>query len=126
MNHIIYSLTQYFERQDWQTAIARLNDEPGIVVVETGKADGDYYVRGLRDDYARQPEDVIGQAFIEEYPVKRRLFWARENNPQIIKQSKSPKVFLMFFIRYWYYISNNSTNKKFNNSQIPKFKQSKN
>lgn len=66
---ITYSLFEYLEYKDWKTAVTRLNNEPGIVVIDAGKSEGDYFVRGLRDVYAEQPGEVIGQEFTDKYPV---------------------------------------------------------
>lgn len=47
------------ELSKWQAIVSHLQNEPGIVILDDGKSDGSYVVRGMRDPLARQPEEII-------------------------------------------------------------------
>jgi len=46
------------EMSKWQTIVEGLQNEPGIVILDEGKHDGTYTLRGLRDPLAKQTEEV--------------------------------------------------------------------
>ncbi len=47
------------EKRRWEGYVERLRNEPGIVVVETGKREGKHFLSGLRDPLARDPQLVM-------------------------------------------------------------------
>ena len=49
----------------WAGYIARLRDQPGIVVTEQGKRDGKFFIAGLRDPLAADPRALLGAAQID-------------------------------------------------------------
>lgn len=48
----------YWHYWHWQNYLARLNSEPGIVVTRTGSQNGKYFVAGLLDPLAINPEEI--------------------------------------------------------------------
>lgn len=48
------------ERRQWESVVASLNQEPGIVIVDHRRGDDAYIVMGLKDPLARDPEEVLG------------------------------------------------------------------
>lgn len=46
------------ERTRWNDYLAKLRNEPGIVVTDAGRQGGKYFVSGLRDPLARDPSDL--------------------------------------------------------------------
>ncbi|MCA9187272.1 MAG: hypothetical protein R3E01_32630 [Pirellulaceae bacterium] len=44
---------------DWLQFLKQLRDEPGVVVTESGRDSAGYFVRGLRDPLARDPEKLL-------------------------------------------------------------------
>jgi len=50
----------YDKKTQWNTALDRLYQEPGLAVTSTDKVQGRYIVRGLRDELARDPVQVVG------------------------------------------------------------------
>ncbi len=48
------------ERNRWNDYVALLDAEPGLVVTESGRAGGKWFVQGLRDPLARDPMTVLG------------------------------------------------------------------
>jgi len=49
------------ERNRWESYLARLDEEPGLVVTGQAREDGRFVVRGLRDPLARRPEELLGE-----------------------------------------------------------------
>jgi hypothetical protein len=49
------------EYRRWEKFIEQLSQEPGLVVLESGRRDGRFHVRGLRDPLARDPATLISQ-----------------------------------------------------------------
>ncbi|MCH8962187.1 MAG: OmpA family protein [Bacteroidetes bacterium] len=49
------------ERIRWNDYLARLDAEPGLVVTESGRSGGDWYVRGLRDPLAQDPVALLAE-----------------------------------------------------------------
>ncbi len=53
------------EKRRWDGYVERLKSEPGIVVAETGARDGKYFLSGLRDPMARDPQAVMQEHQID-------------------------------------------------------------
>jgi OOP family OmpA-OmpF porin len=47
------------ERLQWNEYLDRLSAEPGIIVVSSGRRNGQFFVRGLRDPLARDPDTLL-------------------------------------------------------------------
>ena len=56
-------------RWRWEAYLDRLKAEPGLVVVSTGKEDGKYIIRGLRDPLAADPIAVLRETPISPEQV---------------------------------------------------------
>jgi OOP family OmpA-OmpF porin len=50
------------ENNRWNNYLKSLSEQPGILVTETGKRNGKYYVIGMRDPLAVEPNSLIEQA----------------------------------------------------------------
>lgn len=50
------------ENNRWNNYLKSLSEQPGILVTETGKRNGKYYVRGMRDPLAVEPNSLIEEA----------------------------------------------------------------
>jgi len=57
----------------WSTYVARLRAEPGIVITETGKSDGKWLIRGLRDPLAIDPRVILDESSID--PARVTAYW---------------------------------------------------
>jgi outer membrane protein OmpA-like peptidoglycan-associated protein len=49
----------------WDSFIERLRNEPGIVVTENGRRGGKYFLSGLRDPLARDPQAILRESKID-------------------------------------------------------------
>ncbi len=50
------------ENTRWQAYLRRLSSEPGLMVIESGKRGGQFYVIGLRDPHATPPSSLLAEA----------------------------------------------------------------
>jgi outer membrane protein OmpA-like peptidoglycan-associated protein len=57
-----WGLLAWRQYDRWSRYLATLRQEPGIVVISTGRAGGKYAVSGLRDPLARDPAQMLAQA----------------------------------------------------------------
>ena len=55
----------------WQSYLSRLETEPGIVITETGKRGGKFFVAGLHDPLAIDPRSILGA---EGMPSSGKVF----------------------------------------------------
>ncbi len=62
----------------WDNYLEKLHKEPGIVVTETDKRSGKYYVFGLRDMLASDPVELLKESQIE--PDKVKFDWELYNS----------------------------------------------
>jgi len=62
-----FSIREYMR---WTDYLDRLHREPGIVITETKKSSGKYYMFGLRDPLSEDPVKILGEAKLEEDKVK--------------------------------------------------------
>ncbi|WP_299410328.1 OmpA family protein [Acaryochloris sp. IP29b_bin.148] len=61
------------EQHQVQSFVNQLNQEPGIVVLQTTKQDGQYTISGLKDPLAAQPTNLITQTDLD--PEKIQFVW---------------------------------------------------
>jgi OOP family OmpA-OmpF porin len=60
------------ERSRWRSFLTALQNEPGVVVVESGVRGGTRFVNGLRDPLARDPEVVRAEAGLGASRIETR------------------------------------------------------
>ncbi|MDF5728219.1 MAG: OmpA family protein [Rhizonema sp. PD38] len=58
----IWSFFGIRDQLRWNTFLEKLNSQPGIVVVQVGKQHGKYFISGMRDPLAVDPNTLIAQA----------------------------------------------------------------
>jgi OOP family OmpA-OmpF porin len=70
------------ERRRWSAYVDALRVEPGMVVVDSGRRGGGYFVTGLRDPLARDPEALLAPAGFRPEQVQSRweLYQALQPN----------------------------------------------
>ena len=76
-------LRQAEERQ-WQAYVARLRDEPGIVVTQSEVRDGKFILSGLRDPLAIDPLSLLGEAGIDPARVEAQFDPYQGLEPQFV------------------------------------------
>jgi outer membrane protein OmpA-like peptidoglycan-associated protein len=58
----VWGLLAWRQQTRWSRYLAALRQEPGIVVISTGRSEGKYAVSGLRDPLARDPLQMLGES----------------------------------------------------------------
>ncbi len=74
------------EMSKWQTIVAHLQSEPGVVVLDEGKKDGIYMVRGLRDPLAKQPEEITHAVSLFKPAIKWDWQSYYSTEPEILRK----------------------------------------
>lgn len=69
---IVWGFFAWRSARRWDAYLSRLKNEPGIVVTETGKSGGKYFVNGLRDPLARDPATLLPEANVDQADVVSR------------------------------------------------------
>jgi outer membrane protein OmpA-like peptidoglycan-associated protein len=75
---------QWQEARRWDTYVAHLRTEPGIVVTETGRRDGKFVISGLRDPLAVDPEQGLRAVEINPKDVIQQWAPYQAFDPQIV------------------------------------------
>lgn len=57
------------DRQRWETYLEALNTEPGIVITKAGKRNGKFFLLGLRDPLAKDPNKILKETHISQKTV---------------------------------------------------------
>jgi outer membrane protein OmpA-like peptidoglycan-associated protein len=61
----IWGALAYRDYRRWNGYVQTLRNEPGLVVISTGRSHGKYAVAGLRDPLARDPRELLQQTQID-------------------------------------------------------------
>ena len=72
------------EERQWQAYVARLRDEPGIVVTQSEARDGKFILSGLRDPLAIDPLSLLGEAGIDPARVEAHFDPYQGLEPQFV------------------------------------------
>lgn len=75
---------QEAKQRSWDGYVARLRAQPGIVVTEAGRSDGEFFVAGLRDPLAADPQSMLRQASIDPATVLSRWVPYVALDPQFV------------------------------------------
>jgi OOP family OmpA-OmpF porin len=65
----VWGILAWRQNARWSRYVAALRQEPGIVVISTGRSGGKYVVNGLRDPLARNPRQLLAQADLTDADV---------------------------------------------------------
>ena len=57
------------DKRRWDVYVARLRNEPGIIVADTGTQGGKYFLSGLRDPLARDPQLMLQESHVDQRSV---------------------------------------------------------
>jgi OOP family OmpA-OmpF porin len=84
---VIWAFFNRREQWRWDDYIAKLKSTPGIVVVETGKQDGKFFVAGLRDPLAANPNNILReQTELDPNSVTSRWDRYQALDPQFVNE----------------------------------------
>ncbi|MEM7401449.1 MAG: OmpA family protein [Pseudomonadota bacterium] len=77
---IAWWLYSYIEENKWNKVVTNLQSEPGIVVLNHHKEDGEYIVNGLLDPLAKNPDEIIAndQKFAGKVQLNMESYYSNE------------------------------------------------
>lgn len=68
----------------WDAYVERLKSEPGVVVTDEGKRGGKYFISGLRDPLARDPQTLLQEAKVDPSNVVSRFEPFQAMSPEFV------------------------------------------
>jgi outer membrane protein OmpA-like peptidoglycan-associated protein len=69
----------------WDAYVEKLKSEPGVVVTDVGERDGKYYVAGLIDPLARDPQQLMPEAKVDPADVSMRWQPFQAMSPEFVE-----------------------------------------
>jgi len=72
------------ERQRWAGFVERLGAEPGIVITESGKRSGKFFVAGLRDPLAIEPTTLLSEFKLKRENIATRWEPYQALGPELV------------------------------------------
>jgi len=69
---LLWGFFAFRNARRWNALVDQLKNEPGIVVVEAGELQGKYFISGLRDPLARDPQMILREANIDPQEIITR------------------------------------------------------
>ncbi|MGH1537793.1 MAG: OmpA family protein [Gammaproteobacteria bacterium] len=75
-----------FEQNKWQNIVNQLQAEPGIVVLNHYKHNGEYIVDGMRDTYSVDPEEIVAAHQSFDGTVKWNMQSYYSNEDDIVRK----------------------------------------
>ncbi|MGB7924953.1 MAG: OmpA family protein [Pyrinomonadaceae bacterium] len=82
---VVWGFFAWRSARRWDAYVDRLKSEPGVVVTETGKRDGKYFVAGLRDPLARDPQQLMPEAKVDPADVTSRWQPFQAMSPEFVE-----------------------------------------
>lgn len=68
----------------WNAYVERVKNEPGVVVTDTGTRDGKYFIGGLRDPLARDPQALLAETKVDPNKVVSRFEPFQAMSPEFV------------------------------------------
>jgi OOP family OmpA-OmpF porin len=81
---LVWAFFAWRSARRWDAYVERLKNEPGIVITETGKREGKYFVNGLRDPLARDPAALLPEARLDALDVVGRWQPFQAMSPEFV------------------------------------------
>lgn len=69
---VVWGVFAWRDARRWDAYVERVKNEPGIVVTDVGREQGKYFIGGLRDPLARDPQTFLEQAKVDPAEVASR------------------------------------------------------
>ncbi|MER8706055.1 OmpA family protein [Mesorhizobium sp. M1088] len=70
--------------QRWQTYVSRLGTQPGIIVAEQKVRDGQFYIAGLRDPLAADPQSLLAGTQVDPARVHSQWQFYQSLDPEFV------------------------------------------
>ena len=82
----LVALSFFFVRDNmyWKEYVQKLNNQAGIVILETGRQDGKWFVRGMRDPLAMPTDSLLAETNLEPESVQELWTPYKDLSPEIL------------------------------------------
>jgi outer membrane protein OmpA-like peptidoglycan-associated protein len=80
----IWSFFSIRDRIRWNTYLKKLDSQPGIVIIEAEQQDGKYFISGMRDPLAVDPNELLQQANLNPQEIRSQWENFISLEPQLI------------------------------------------
>jgi outer membrane protein OmpA-like peptidoglycan-associated protein len=81
---LLWAFFSWRSARRFDAYVERVKNEPGIVVTETGKRQGKFFINGLRDPLARDPATLLPEAKLDAADVTSRWQPFQAMSPEFI------------------------------------------
>lgn len=81
---LVWGVLAWRDSRRWNAYVERVKNEPGVVVTDTGTRDGKYFIGGLRDPLARDPQSLLAETSIDPAKVASRWEPFQAMSPEFV------------------------------------------
>ena len=81
---LIWGVASAGARAHWNSYVRRVTSTPGLVVIETGRRDGRWFISGLRDPLAIDPQLLLDSSGVQRGAVEARWRPYLSLDPEIV------------------------------------------
>ena len=81
---LLWGFFAFRNARRWNAFVEKLKSEPGIIVIDAGELQGKYFISGLRDPLARDPQMILQEANIDPQNTISRWQPFQAMNPEFL------------------------------------------
>lgn len=81
---LVWGFFAWRDARRWDAYVQRVKREPGVVVTDTGTRDGKYFIAGLRDPLAQDPNAFLSEAKVKQSDVVSRFEPFQAMSPEFV------------------------------------------
>lgn len=81
---LVWGFFAWRDSRRWNAYVERVRNEPGVVVTDTGTRDGKYFIGGLRDPLARDPQAFLAETKVDPGDVVSRFEPFQAMSPEFV------------------------------------------
>ncbi len=81
---VAWGVWSWWRHRQFEAYLATLRDEPGLVVVDSGRRGGRFFVSGLRDPLAKEPTAILAASGLAPGPVEARWLTYQALDPPFV------------------------------------------
>ncbi|MBD0371377.1 MAG: OmpA family protein [Pyrinomonadaceae bacterium] len=81
---LVWGFFAWRDSRRWNAYVERVRREPGVVVTDAGTRDGKYFIDGLRDPLARDPQAFLAEANVDPKTVVTRFEPFQAMSPEFV------------------------------------------
>ena len=81
---LVWGFFAWRNSRRWDSYVQRVKSEPGIIVTEVGEKQGKYFIEGLRDPLARDPQVLLQETDVDPSQVQSRWQPFQAMSPEFV------------------------------------------